>query len=246
MKRIVLIVFNCLLCAYLALAVTMFSKPDTESQACSGLQIKLEESVVEGTLTAEGVKKMVIADHLYPVGCALQDINLRLMEESLQARELIEKAECYITQDGTVHVDVRQLMPVLRVKSDDGDDYYIDDKGHIIPPSEYACNLPVATGAVSRSFAQRVLAPVGSIILSDDFWRNQIEQVTVLPDSTIEMTPRVGNHTIYLGQPVDITNKLERLRKFYLHGLSVVGWNKYNRISVELDNQIICKKNKTH
>lgn len=244
MKRIVLIIFNCLLCAYLALAMTVLSKSDTEPRACTGLQIKLEESVVEGTLTAEGVKKMVIADHLYPVGNPLQEINLRLMEESLQSRELIEKAECYTTQDGTLHIDVRQLMPVIRVKADDGDDYYIDAKGHMIPPGEYACNLPVATGSISHSYAQRVLAPVGSIIMADDFWRNQIEQLTVLPDSTLEMTPRVGNHTVYFGQPTDMTNKLERLRKFYLHGLSVVGWNKYNRISVELSNQIICRKAK--
>ena len=242
MKRIVLIVFNCLLCAYLALAVTVFSKSDTEARACTGLQIKLEESVVEGTLTAEGVKRMVIDDHLYPVGSPLQDINLRQMEETLQARELIEKAECYTTQDGTLHIDVRQLMPVLRVKADDGDDYYIDANGHMIPPGEYTCNLPVATGSISHSFAQRVLAPVGSIVMADDFWRNQVEQLTVLPDSTLEMIPRVGSHTVYFGQPTDITNKLERLRKFYLYGLSVVGWNKYDRISVELSNQIICKR----
>ncbi len=36
--------------------------------------------------------------------------------------------------------------------------------------------------------------------------------------------------------------KLQRLEKFYRYGLSVAGWNKYSYISVEFDNQIICKK----
>ena len=31
-------------------------------------------------------------------------------------------------------------------------------------------------------------------------------------------------------------------RKFYQYGLSQAGWNKYSRISVEFDNQIICKR----
>ena len=39
-----------------------------------------------------------------------------------------------------------------------------------------------------------------------------------------------------------MAKKLERLRKFYRYGLAQTGWNKYSRISVEFDNQIICKK----
>ena len=100
----------------------------------------------------------------------------------------------------------------------------------------------MATGSISTDYATRVLAPIGRIIMTDDFWRNQIEQVNVLPDSTIEMVPRVGEHIIYIGQPVGVTRKLERLRKFYQYGLSQAGWNKYSRISVEFNNQIVCKR----
>ena len=37
---------------------------------------------------------------------------------------------------------------------------------------------------------------------------------------------------------------MERLEKFYKYGLSEAGWNKYSYISLEFDNQIICKKKK--
>ena len=47
---------------------------------------------------------------------------------------------------------------------------------------------------------------------------------------------------IYLGQPIEIDKKLDRLRKFYSYGLSQTGWNRYSRINVEFDNQIICKQ----
>ena len=46
------------------------------------------------------------------------------------------------------------------------------------------------------------------------------------------------------GVVYNIDKKLDRLQKFYIYGLNQVGWNKYNYISVEFNNQIICKKNK--
>ena len=56
--------------------------------------------------------------------------------------------------------------------------------------------------------------------------------------------PRVGDNIVYLGRPDGLRRKLDRLRKFYKYGLSRVGWDRYSYISVEFDNQIICKKRK--
>ena len=62
------------------------------------------------------------------------------------------------------------------------------------------------------------------------------------PDKNIELVPRVGDHVIYLGKLDDFEQKLKRVKVFYEKGLNKVGWNKYSRISVEFDNQIICTK----
>jgi cell division protein FtsQ len=69
-----------------------------------------------------------------------------------------------------------------------------------------------------------------------------VEQLNILEDGSIEMVPRVGDHIVFLGSPTNFENKLARLEKFYRYGLSKAGWNKYSYISVEFDNQIICKK----
>jgi cell division protein FtsQ len=102
----------------------------------------------------------------------------------------------------------------------------------------------VATGSISRGYATRVLAPLANQLRDDMFWQNQIEQLNVLGDGSLELVPRVGDHIVYLGAPTDIPEKLDRLRKFYKYGLSHAGWNRYERISVEFGNQIICKKRK--
>lgn len=92
--------------------------------------------------------------------------------------------------------------------------------------------------------------------MTNELWRNQIEQINVLQDRGIELVPRVGNHIIYLGNLPEsnvteerennivefVNKKMTRLEDFYKYGLSQAGWNKYSYINLEFDNQIICKK----
>jgi cell division protein FtsQ len=52
----------------------------------------------------------------------------------------------------------------------------------------------------------------------------------------------VGDHLVYLGKLENFEDKLARLKEFYKKGLNRVGWNKYSRINLEFNNQIICTK----
>ena len=241
-KKTLIITFNVIIGIYLLLAVTAFNKPAEEGIVCQGVQVTIDKGTIEGFLTSADVVRMLNESHANPVGKTLATVNLRMMEEVLETEELIEQAECYKTQSGNVNIRVTERIPVVRILAANGEDYYVDKDGRLLQNIGYACNLMVATGYISRPFASTVLAPVGRIIMGDDFWRNQIEQINVLSDNTLELVPRVGDHILYLGRPVGVTKKLERLRKFYKYGLSQVGWNKYSRISVEYGNQIVCKK----
>ena len=241
-KKILVVTFNVIIGIYLLLAVTAFNRPAEKDVVCDGVKVTIEKGMIEGVLTAADVTRMLNEGRVNPIGKSMADVNLRTMEELLERQELIENAECYKAQNGLVNIRVTERVPVVRVLAANGDDYYVDKDGRTLQNTGYVCNLMVATGNISRPFASTVLAPLGRIIMADDFWRNQIEQINVLPDNTLEMVPRVGEHIIYLGQPVGVVKKLERLRKFYQYGLSQAGWNKYSRISVEYSNQIVCKK----
>ena len=141
-----------------------------------------------------------------------------------------------------VHVIIKQRIPVIRVMGDNGDDYFLDSSGQRMPRTDYSCNLLIATGHISMKYGEKVLGPVANILRKDEFWNDQIVQLNVLADGTIEMVPRVGDHIIYIGQPTNLRTKLDRLWKFYVYGLNQAGWNRYSRINVEFDNQIICKR----
>lgn len=243
-KKIALIAFGILVAVYLVFAATVLNKPDPQTDVCSQLVVNIEEGATDGFLHENDIVKLVNDAGLNPVGSEMSSINTRAIEEMLQSQEIIAHAECYKTQTNKVYVDVTQRIPVMHIMGNNGSNYYIDSDGLPIASTHYACDLIIATGSISQPYARRVLAPISSQIQSDPFWSQQIVQINVLSDSTLEIVPRVGNHIVYLGEPTGIQDKLKRLRQFYKYGLSKAGWNKYERISLDIDNQIVCKKRK--
>lgn len=241
-KKPLLVAADVAIAIYLLLAVTAFNEPDDRNEVCTQVKINISDDIVEGFLDTDEVKKILQRNNIYPLGKPMSAVNVREIEDALTGSPFVDRAQCYKTQSGHVCVTLAQRMPVIRVKADNGDDYYIDSRGGIMPNTRYTTDLIIATGNISRKYAGKVLTPIGNCIVNDRFWHNQIEQINVLADGTVEMVPRVGEHIVYLGRPVNIREKLARLEKFYKYGLNKVGWNKYSYISVEFGNQIICKR----
>lgn len=255
-KKIILILLDTVLFVYVVVAMVSFNKPDESKKVCSEVNIEIADQNANGFLTAAEVKKILTDNRMYPLKDKMTDIKPRQIEDLLCQSPFVNTAECYKTQNNHVYISITQRLPIIRIKSEKGDDYYIDDKGGIMPNSKYTSDLIIATGNISRSYAKNYIVPVANVIMANDLWKNLIEQINVLPDLGIEIVPRVGNHIVYIGSlPMTknmrkrqsliedfVTRKLTRLVKFYKYGLSQVGWNKYPYINLEFDNQIICKR----
>jgi len=245
-KNIAIVAIDTVLAVYLLLAITAFNEPYDKGMTCSQVKIDISDGVSDGFLNVNEIKKILERNHIYPLGQSMTAINSRQIEETLEKSPFVDEAQCYKTSSGHVCITLTQRMPVIRVKADNGDDYYVDNHGGIMPNTRYTSDLIIATGAISRKYAQKVLTRVGNYIMNDKFWQNQVVQLNVLADGSMEIVPRVGDHIIYIGEPTSVQSKLKRMEKFYKYGLNKVGWNKYSYISVELDNQIICKKKRNN
>ena len=241
-KKSLIVLCDIVIAAYLVLAVTSFNKPDVAATHCTEVKTDIEQNIVDGFLTADEIGKMLRREKVWPLSKPMHDISARKIEETLLKSPFVEKAEVYKTQSGEVCIQVRQRVPVVKVMADNGDCYYIDSHASVMPENRFVNDLIIATGHISRKYAQTYLSRVANCIMQDKFWQNQIVQINVLPDLTMEFVPRVGDHIIFIGAPVGVAKKLERMRKFYIYGLNKAGWNKYSYINVEFDNQIICKK----
>lgn len=242
-KKTLVTVVNLLLAVYLVFAVTSFNKPDGDNGlVCSQVKIDIKDAVVDDFLNANEIKSILQRSKIYPLAKPMDEIDAREIEEVLESSPFVNDAQCYKTQSGHVCIQLTQRMPVMRVKADNGDDYYVDNHGGVMPNTKYCSDIMIATGKVNRQYACKVLTKMGNTIVNDKFWRNQIVQVNVLADGTVELVPRVGEHIIFIGYPNGLAEKLKRLEKFYRYGLSQAGWNKYSYINLAFENQIICKK----
>lgn len=254
--KALIIAADVVLAAYIVLAFTAFNKPDETQFKCREVNINIMDDNANGFITPTAIKSRLLEANLYPIGKPMSRVEGRHIEEVLMRSPFVKSAKVRKTQSGKVFIDVTQLLPVIRVKTDTGDDYYIDDKNTVMPNSSYISDLIVATGHISRGYATAYLGPLGRTIMANEFWRNLFVQINILPDKGVELVPRIGDHIVYLGRLPEtdkaekrdkmiadfVKKKLTRLEKFYRYGLSVAGWNKYSYINVEFDNQIVCRK----
>lgn len=255
-KRTFIILTDVVLGIYIVLAFTAFNKPDETAKKCTRVNISIADESNNGFITVAEIKKRLVTGGIYPKGQPLRYVDARKIEERLKMSPFVKTAECYKTQDGQVFINITQLLPVIRIKADNGDDYYVDDKNSVMPNSSYVSNLIIASGSITPGFATNYISPMGKTLMANDVWRNLVEQIHVLPGGAVELVPRVGDHIVYIGRLPDfqkgvsheklisdyVSNKMTRLVKFYKYGLSHAGWNRYSYVNLEFDNQIICKK----
>jgi cell division protein FtsQ len=241
LKKIFIFLFLILIAVYLVVAVTVFnSKPD--ERTCEGMDLVINDSIDYGFITKQEVIRILNTKKISPIGKKINDINTRLVEDELRKHPLIANAECYRTSDGRIGIEITQRLPILRIMSANGENYYIDDKGQSMPIPNSAAHVPIVTGQVDKAFATKELYEFGMFLQRNPLWLAQIQQISVTPTKELELVPRVGDHILFLGKPGNYENKFEKLKTFYEKGLNEIGWNKYSRISLEFSNQIICNK----
>lgn len=240
-RRILILTALIATSVYLVLAVTVFNAKPTNRE-CKSIELEIKDNTDLGFVTLKDIETSLKQKKLSPVGKTLESIDTRAIENTLEKNSFVKNAECYITSGGKLKIDLYQRIPMMRVISSNGDNYYIDNEGKIMNANGKAVRVTVATGYIDRKFAQDKLFELAKFLKSDYFWDSQIEQINITTKQEIELIPRVGDHVLFIGKPEMYEIKFRKLKAFYKEALNNVGWNKYERISVEFNNQIICTK----
>lgn len=241
MKKLLSTIVLILLAGYIVFATIAFCNKPAD-QVCKGIRLEMRDSLKTGYMTTTDVVSLLKQKSLDPTGLLLDEVSCRAIEKVLDEVPLIAQSECYKTIAGYVVVEVECRRPILRVIANSGDNFYIDEQGEVIEHIARPTYIPVATGHVSREFAQKELLTLAQFLHADDLWNAQIEQIYVISNEEIELVPRVGDHTIVLGRPGNYAYKFSKLRTFYEKGLSEVGWDRYSRINIDYNNQVVGTK----
>lgn len=245
-KFTILSLLSLVLVAYVAYAMLFLSQPDGDER-CLAVELIVKKGDEASLFVDEkDIEQMLKNANVYPKGMLMKDVDTEKIEEIIRKNEFIAQVECYKSSNGKLCVNVEQRIPVIFVIPEGQDGYFVDAKGNIIPNHNTATNLVVASGAIDKKYASKVLSEFGQFLQTDDFWNNQIEQVYVRKDrkgkQVVELVPRVGDQIVYLGPLDDYQKKLSKLKTFYEKAVGTVGWRKYAKVNLEYDNQIICTK----
>lgn len=240
-KKIAGVVGLTAILGYFIFTVITFSyKSDT--QICNRLDVSIKDSSQLQFITEKEIAVLLERENMNPIGMRMETIHTDKIEKLLKKQPRIKNAQCYKTPSGTLKIGITQREPILRVISAKRS-YYIDREGEIMPVSSlYTAYVPVATGAITETFAKGELYDFALFLRRNEFWNAQIEQIDVNNKGDVELIPRVGNQIILLGKLDNYEYKLNKLISLYKNGFSRTGWNCYTKIDLKYDNQVVCTK----
>ena len=192
-KKVVIIILDIALAVYFGLAVTSFNHPDKTSKVCTKVAINIADESTNGFLSASEIKHILERNQIYPLEKRMAFVDPRRIEDILKSSPFVNTAQCYTTQDGHVCINITQRLPIVRIKSNNGDDYYLDDHGGIMPNSKYTSDLIIASGSINKWFAQTYLGCLSKTIMGNDLWRNLIEQIRFSNNTEFVSSDGIGD-----------------------------------------------------
>ncbi len=184
------------------------------------------------------------------IGASIDEVSLKGIEKKITRQPYIKTADLYSDLKGNLVVRAELRRPIARIVRNDGVDGYIAEDGTIMPVSEKFTSRVVL---ISGPFVQQVLKHTNmneseetkkilaliQKIREVEFWRAQITQLDIDSKSRITFFPQVGDERIEFGKAENLDVKFKKLMIFYKEILPRTGWNKYNRVNLEYEGQII-------
>lgn len=183
-------------------------------------------------------------------GTSIDRVNLKGIESKIKKQPFIKNADLYSDLKGNLVVRAELRRPIARIVRSDGPDGYIAEDGTIMPVSEkftarvilvsgsYVSELLKQSNMHEKEETQKILDLI-TRIRDDAFWSAQIAQLDIDKKSRITIFPQVGDEKIEFGKPDDMEVKFKKLMIFYKEILPRTGWNKYNRVNLEYEGQIV-------
>lgn len=229
-----------LLSAYIVFAVISFSGKDNEI-VCSDLVISFPLNEKNRLYSKNDIAEMLSNANLHPIGESFKDVQTEKIEKKLSNNILINHAECFKAPSGKVYLSLSQRTPKYLIAGNQC--FYVDYNREIMPATlDNSVYIPVVSGYVTKSMAGGELFDFVSYLEENAFWNAQIEQIYVKKDLTVELVPRVGNAVIFMGKLDNFAEKLKKLKLLYTEAFPHIGWERYEKIDLQYENQIVCLK----
>jgi cell division protein FtsQ len=220
--------------------------------AVRDIEIKLENISENHFLDEADIADLMDLDNENIKGARIDKLNFKAIERKIKLDPYVKDAELYSDLKGNITVKAKLRRPVARIMRNDGPDGYIAEDGTIMPVSDkYSSRVILLSGSFVRQLLKqqnmfdseegKQLMAILDVIDEDDFLNAQITELDMDSKGRITFIPQVGDERIEFGKPENLEVKFSKLRIFYKEIIPRVGWNKYKRVNLEYEGQIVAE-----
>ena len=250
-----ILILTCLVLVAGVCALFLASKAHRQQITCTGL--KLEYADAHRFVTEDDVKAWLERDYGNYIGQRLDSVGLDRIEHILSDQSAILKSEAYTTEDGLLNIRITQREPVLRFQQGETG-FYVDDRGYLFPLQEhFTAPVPIMDGAIPVRYTAgykgkaltekeqcwiRDVIALMAWIRKNKVWREAFVKISVTKGGDIIFVPREGGERFIFGGPENVTDKFDRIGRYYEYILPARGAGYYKTVNVKYDRQIICRQ----
>lgn len=169
------------------------------------------------------------------------DLDIPELEKKLNALAAVDSANVYLNLNGNLNLDIIQRVPIFRLNKDDKS-FYVDKKGVEFPINKaYSHPCMLVSGNVKPEEYKK-LGELIEKINTDDFSRKFFIGISKEKGSYNLLTSS-GNYKVEIGDLDKIDFKVKGFKAFVEKILIFQDPEKYTKISVKYDNQIVTTLN---
>ena len=233
-------------------SVIAFTEHRQSDVAIKDLSVKIKNSANNHFLEESDIMELMQLNMQSLRGASSERVKLKDIEKKIKKDPFIESAEMYTDLRGNLIVSVELRRPIARIVRNDGPDGYIAEDGTVMPVSEkFTARVLLVSGAYVKALLKQTnlnmtvegaaLIHLINTLRADEFWNAQIAQLDIDSNGNISLLPQIGDVRIEFGKAGDEQTKLKKLMIFYKEILPRVGWNKYKRVNLEYEGQLIAE-----
>ena len=227
----------------------------SEPALCKSISVEILGNSENQIIDAEDIKRLVIKNNKNIIGSSISSINLSELENKIEEYPAVKNAEVFTKINGILGIKLEQRIPIVRVASNFGDDFYIGSEGALMPTSDTgSARVIVASGHIKFKYKKNKISindttitgrlkgvyAISKALKEDAFLTAQTAQIYVKRTGEYELVPTVGNHIVLIGKLHNYNEKLKFLKHFFFNFLKNEGWRKYKYINLKFKNQIVC------
>jgi len=241
-------------------ALFAFARMEYLTTPVKNLRLVIDRPANGGFLEYKKTYSLIMKMTDSVLGQPVEKLSLFTLKNKLNSNPYVSHVELYITMDGVLTVYLNEREALVRVFDSTGQSAYIDTRGVLFPLNpDFTARVMIANGCFTfPELLPGATAKIGSKLykasklndifrlsgqlVKDDFLRVFVSQVYVDSLGEFELTPRVTNTNIVIGDAEDLEAKLTNLKVFYMNKAVKPELYGYKTISLKYKNQIVCIK----